>query len=109
MIKDIQAVQSDIETNLLAIQPIVEKTALELAKSDPNLMTRYLTDYCVAQAERAVLRWRELGEYLIAKYNDGYIRDANGIPQEKSYPQHWLRKVLKFQPDKFRIKPKQKN
>ena len=104
MIKDIQAVQNDIETNLLAIQPIVEKTALARAKSDPNLMTRYLTDYCVAQGERTVLRWRQLAEDLIAKYNDGYIRDANGKPQEKGYPEDWLRKVLQLQPNKFRSK-----
>ncbi len=109
MIEDIQAVQKQIETNLLALQPIVEKTALELAESDPLLMKRYLTDHCVAQGELMVSRWRDLGEYLIAKYNDGYIRDANGIPLEKGYPEHWLRKVLKLQPDKFQLKPEQKN
>ncbi|MBN2376910.1 MAG: C69 family dipeptidase [Sedimentisphaerales bacterium] len=103
MIKDIQPLQKHIESNLLALQPTVEKTALELASSDPNLMTDYLNDYCVTQAELTVSRWKELGEFLIAKYNDGYVRDQNNIPQKAGYPQTWLKKLLELQPDKFRI------
>ena len=104
MIEDIQAVQSDLEGNFLALQPAVERTALELAKSDPKLMTRYLTDYCVSHGELVVRRWRELGEYLLTKYNDGYVKDAEGRPQEVGYPEEWLRRVLRAHPDQFRMK-----
>ena len=34
----------------LALQPAVEKTAVELASSDPDLLTRYLTDYSLTHA-----------------------------------------------------------
>ena len=37
MIQDIQAVQSDLEGEFLDLQPAVEKTAVELAKTDPDL------------------------------------------------------------------------
>ena len=109
MIKDIQTVQKQIETNLLALQPVVEKTALELAESKPELMTRYLTDYCVSQGELMVSRWRELGEHLISKYNDGYIKDEKGKPQEKGYSESWLKEVINARPYHFFLPKIQKD
>ena len=103
MIQDIQAVQGKLEGDLLALQPAVDRTAAELAKSDPELMTRYLTDYSVHHAEAVVDRWRELGEHLLTKYNDGYVKDGNNRPQEKGYPEQWLRSVLEQRPDQFKL------
>lgn len=104
---EIQSVQSEIESNFLEFQPAVEKTALQLFKSNPDLMKRYLTDYSVTHAELVVKRWRELGEYLITKYNDGYVQDENSRPREKGYPENWLRKVLKERPEQFKVKKKE--
>ncbi len=106
MIHDIQAVQSDLEGNFLALQPAVEKTALELATTDPDLLTRYLTDYSVSHAEQVVVRWRALGEFLITRYNDGYVQDKPGRASEKGYLESWLRKVIEERPDQFRLKEK---
>jgi dipeptidase len=104
MAPEIQAAQQDIESNLMALQPAVEKTATELAASNPNLMTRYLTDYSVMHAELTVSRWRELVEHLITKYNDGYIRDEQAAKsKEVGYPEAWLRRVLKERPEQFRL------
>jgi dipeptidase len=103
MLPEIQAVQKDIEGTFLTLQPVVEKTAVDLATSDPKLLTRYLTDYSVTQAEKVVVRWKELGEYLMTKYNDGYVKDEKGKPQEKGYPESWLREILKSRPDQFRL------
>jgi dipeptidase len=103
MLPEIQSVQKDIEGNFLTLQPVVEKTAVDLASSDPKLVTRYLTDYSVTQAEKVVVRWKELGEYLIMKYNDGYVKDEKGEPQEKGYPESWLKEVLKSRPDQFHL------
>jgi len=66
-------------------------------------MTRYLTDYCVTHGEQVVKRWRELAEHLLTKYNDGYVKDENGRPQEKGYPEGWLREVVRARPDQFRL------
>jgi len=109
MLPEIQAVQKDIEGNFIKLQPTVEKTAVELSKSDPKLMTRYLTDYSVTNAEMVVSRWKELGEHLITKYNDGYVQDEEGEPQEKGYPETWLREVLKSRPDQFLLKPEKED
>jgi hypothetical protein len=64
------------------------------------LMKRYLTDYSTAHGELTVQRWRELGEYLIAKYNDGFVNRRS-----VGYPDEWLRKVIKENPRQFRLDP----
>jgi dipeptidase len=106
MIPEIQALQSELEGEFLRLQPIVEKTAAELSKTDSAMMIRYLTDYSVTHAEMVVARWKELGEHLISKYNDGYIQDDKGEPEEKGYPESWLREVIKSRPEQFRLKSK---
>ena len=103
MIPEIQACQKDIESNFLALQPAVEKTAVELLKTNPNLAMRYLTDYSVMHGEQTVGRWRELAEHLITKYNDGYVRDIHGKYPEVGYPEAWLRRVLKERPEQFKV------
>jgi len=103
MIQDIQLVQAELEGRLLDLQPAVERTASELAESDPELMRLYLTDYSIQHAESVVDKWRDLGHYLLTKYNDGYVKDENGRPQEKGYTQDWLRAVLKQRRDQYRL------
>ncbi len=103
MKEDIRKVQEDLEGTFSALQPTVEKTALELHGKDPKLMRKYLTDYSNSHADMVVRRYRELGEYLIRKYNDGYIQDENGRPQETRYPESWLRGVLRSRPGQFRL------
>ncbi len=103
---DIQAVQRDLEGALLALQPVIETTAVQLAQSNPELCARYLTDYSVTHAEQVVRRWRQLGEQLIAKYNDGYVQDAQGEAQETGYPEPWLRRVIADHPEQHRLPEK---
>lgn len=104
---DIQAVQNEIEGNFLALQPAVEETAVRLAKDNPELMVRYLTDYSVYHAEQTVTRWKALGEFLIRKYNDGYVQTRPGRASEKGYPKAWIEKVLKERADDFRLPVKE--
>ena len=103
MIEDIQKVQAEIEGDYIAMQPAVEKTALELQKTNPELMTKYLTDYCVSHAESMVDKWRVLGEYLLMEYNDGYVKDSTGEPQNAGYPESWLRAVLRENPEQYKL------
>jgi len=114
IIKDIQAVQKEIEDNSFAIQAAVEKTALELEKTDHKLAVKYLSDYSVSHAEMVVKRWKELLEFIITKYNDGYINDGkeNGRhPKGVGYGSEWIKRVLKESPDYYKIEwsePKKK-
>ncbi len=103
MVKDIQKVQSELEGQFLSLQPVIEKTALELLKTDPGLVKRYLTNYSVSQGDMVVKRWIELGEYLITKYNDGYVKDEKGRPRSLGYPSAWLKEVLRSKPGQFKL------
>lgn len=101
MIKDIQAVQSEFETKFIQTQPMVDNNALKLLKQDKDQMIKYLTDYSMAQTALVIERWRELGERLITKYNDGYLIDETGEPAYLGYPDEWLRSIIKRDPDRF--------
>ncbi|MHC4941749.1 MAG: dipeptidase [Planctomycetota bacterium] len=106
MAPEILAVQQDLEGTFRALQPAVEKTACYLAEKDGDLLTRYLTDYCTYHAELVVTRWRDLGEYLIRKYNDGYLQNRPGRAEEKGYPPAWLERVLRERPEQFHVPEK---
>lgn len=101
MIQDILAVQHELEGRFLAMQPVVEETALALAGRDPDLMREYLTQYSVGQAEEVVRRWKELGKLLLTRYNDGYVAGDEDQPVERGYPESWLREVVGARPDQF--------
>jgi dipeptidase len=103
MIEDIKKVQTKLEGQFLSLQPIIEKTALELYKTDPKLLISFLTNYSVSQGEEVVKQWVKLGEFLLTKYNDGYVKDENGRPRGIGYPQEWLKKVIESKPDQFKI------
>lgn len=103
MIADVRAVQQAIEGDYLAVQPAFEQAAAVLYRTDPELAARWLTDYSVLHAEEVVRRWRALGEQLVTKYNDGYIQDDKGRPQEVGYPERWLREVVRRHPDKLKL------
>ncbi|MBD3331506.1 hypothetical protein GF356_01545 [candidate division GN15 bacterium] len=103
MYPEVKAVQDALEGQFIALQPAVDKTAGNLLESDPELMRAYLTDYSVSAGEKVVRRWTELAEYLIAKYNDGYVAEEPGRPQPKGYPERWLRAVLESRADDFRL------
>ena len=104
MIKDIQQVQADLEGMAISTLPAVEKAALELEKKDTELMERYLTNYCSSHSEYVIEEWIQLGEDLITKYNDGYVKDENGRARGVGYPDEWLRKVVKERPGQFKLK-----
>jgi len=101
MVKDICQVQREVEGNFLALQPAVEKTALDLLTSDPARARRLLTDYSVSAGEQVYRRWKALAEDLFTKYNDGYVKDADGEPQELGYPEGWLKQVIQASPGRF--------
>jgi dipeptidase len=102
MVEDILTVQKELEGRFLAMQPIVEQTAVALAEKDSDLLREYLTQYSVGQGEEMVRRWKELGEHLLTTYNDGYVA-GKGDEVERGYPESWLREVLQARPDQFSL------
>ena len=102
---DILKTQRELEGNFLAVQPAIERTALEMLRGDRERARRFLTDYSVSAGEQVFRRWQELAEALFTKYNDGYVKDDAGQPGEPGYPEGWLREVVKASPDRLRLPP----
>jgi dipeptidase len=108
VIKDIQAVQGELENKFFAYQPVVEKAALELNSTSPDLMVKYLSEYSLSQAQITVDRWRSLWEQLVMKYNDGYINDVNvnngRTPKSSGYSQEFFKSAVKDRPGYYEVK-----
>lgn len=106
IIKDIQLVQKELETNFMLLQPAVEKTAIELEKTDKKLAMKYLSDYSYTHINLTFQRWQELYEYIATKYNDGYIndgKDGGRHPKGVGYGTEWIKQVMKQNPDYYKI------
>jgi dipeptidase len=95
MIKDIQMVQKEIEDKEFSRQSEIEAQARKLLAENPDKVTDFLTAYCVNNAQKHFQRWVELGDFLITKYNDGYIQNEKHRPREIGYPEKWLKMELK--------------
>jgi dipeptidase len=110
MVKDMQKVQSTLENQFLAQQAAIEKAALQIYKTDKKAAVAFLTNYSIDQGTYVVEKWQELGNLLVTKYNDGYVKDENGHVQSIGYPQEWLNKVMEMEGNKYKLKnPKKEN
>jgi len=103
MIQDIQPVQRELEGKFFAVQPELESAALDLFKRSPELARDHLTAYSVAEGEAVVKRWKKLGEFLIWKYLDGNVRDAQGNVTHPPYPKEWYQRIIKETGERFRV------
>ncbi len=103
MSREIFAVRDELERRFVALQPLVDRTAVDLMEKDRELAIEYLTDYSVQAGEMVFRRWRKLAEHLLWKYNDGYVRDEKGRPRETGYPEDWLGKVVADEGDRLAL------
>ncbi|MBN2135376.1 MAG: C69 family dipeptidase [Acidobacteria bacterium] len=101
MIKDIQKVQAELEDGFISTQKDIEAKALNMATRDERI--KFLSDYSLTSATKTVKRWRELGESLIVKYNDGYIQNEKGRYEESGYPDEWKKQVIDIKGDQLRL------
>ena len=103
-IKDIQKEQRALEGHFFAVQPEVERAAMNLHKSAPELARDYLTRYSARQTERTMKRWKKLGQHLLVKYLDGNVRNEKGKVTHPGYPAAWYRRLVKERGDHIRMR-----
>ena len=104
---EIKEVQQELESRSVKMVQAVDKAALALHEADKKFMVEYLTDFSVNNAEYNVQRWKELGYYIFAKYNDRYIRlEDHPRPNVKGigYPEEFLRKSVEERPGYYDVK-----
>jgi len=68
-----------------------------------------LTAYSAKWGEKVHQSWLELGEMLITKYNDGYVKDEKGAIREVGYPEEWKNEMNRIYPEKFKIPESEKS
>ncbi|MDX9942203.1 MAG: C69 family dipeptidase [Bacteroidales bacterium] len=107
IIGDILKVQKELEDRSVAMTKAVDQAAQFLAKDSPEMLNSYLTDFSVSNAEYVVERWRELGHYIFAKYNDRYIHEFDGDKQSVrgvGYDHEFNRRAVEERPGYYDVK-----
>jgi dipeptidase len=100
MIKDVQALQRSLEEKFISEQDSIEGIAASLSgESRRAFINNYVNDCCLLVCEE----WKELGNLLITKYNDGYIKDSKGVIREKGYPEKWKGTIIRYEGENHRI------
>jgi hypothetical protein len=116
MIKDIRAVQQELENGYKNILPAIDKTAKDLYDKDPAEARRFLTWFSASTADNATARWKQLGEYLLVKYIDGNVkkeengrfkRNPYGLPVSPDFPGYddaFYREIVKSAGENLEVK-----
>jgi len=92
MIEDIKKAYTDFENTFSELQSAIESRAKTLYEENQKACREYLTRYSNETAQRVVDDWWALADFLIAKYNDGYIISTGGR-KSPGYPKEWLDSV----------------
>jgi len=97
---DIKKEQSLIENYLIKTQDSIEQIALSL----PNpARIEFLSHYSDSVGKVVHSRWVALGDRLVTKYNDGYIKNDKNQIKTKGYPKEWLEFIIEQDGDRFKI------
>lgn len=70
----VKAAREELESKYASQQAVIEAQAKTLLSQDPARAKAYLTDYSAQCAKQMMNRWKQLGEYLIVKFNDQAIK-----------------------------------
>ena len=107
MIGDVRATQKEMETTFNNAQEGIEEMAAKLLAKDKNAAIAFLTNYTNMTAQSTFDTWKQLGTFLIVKYNDGVVKrvkdgqfERNSIGQpagviRPGYPKEFLEEYVK--------------
>ncbi len=98
MIKDIKKVQKQHENMYLSQIDSIDAKAIKLLKTSGKEKSNiFLTNYVSNEGSKLITDWINLGEYIITKYNDGYVKDfKNHKINQTGYPKDWYNKVNRY-------------
>ncbi len=85
-IKDVHDAQTRHEASVVAKIPEIDKQAADLFKQSPDKASKFLTGYCLNNAQDVVKSWWQLGDDLLVKYNRLYLYDV----AKRAYGRHAL-------------------
>ncbi|WP_294628812.1 C69 family dipeptidase [uncultured Bacteroides sp.] len=116
MIGDVREAQKEMETTFNNAQQGIEEMAAKLLQKDKKAAVEFLTNYTNMTAQSTFDTWKQLGTFLIVKYNDGIVkrvkdgqfeRNAIGQPAgvvRPGYPKEFLQEYVKQTGDRYLVK-----
>ncbi len=111
----VKAVRDELQQKYISEQANTDAKAQELLAQNSTTCRQYLTDYSVNTAQDMLTRWKELGEYLIVKFNDQAVKKEkdgkfelteDGIcvsPERPGFPQNYRAKIVKETGTKYQM------
>lgn len=115
MFGSLKSVRDSLETSYFSAQAEIERKAMVLYDENPSLAIDFLTDYSIDKAQQMIDRWRQLGTYLIVKYNDmaikpdedgRFIRTETGLGatvERPGFPENVAREIVKGSGDRYAV------
>jgi hypothetical protein len=103
MVKEIQVLQFNMEQHFVNNQDSVETEAMSLDFTD---RLDYLSNYSNQSGKLVHRAWLALGDYLVMKYNDGYVKDSLFKITSEGYPEKWLKTISELEKEKYIIPDK---
>lgn len=115
MFGSLKSVRDSLETSYFSAQAEIERKAMVLYDENPSLAIDFLTDYSIDKAQQMIDRWRQLGTYLIVKYNDmaikpdedgRFIRTETGLGatvERSGFPENVAREIVKSSGDRYAV------
>lgn len=115
MFGSLKSVRDSLETSYFSTQAEIERKAMVLYDENPSLAIDFLTDYSIDKAQQMIDRWRQLGTYLIVKYNDmaikpdedgRFIRTETGLGatvERPGFPENVAREIVKSSGDRYAV------
>ncbi|MDZ7332447.1 MAG: C69 family dipeptidase [candidate division KSB1 bacterium] len=96
-IQDVRKAQEKWEKPAVDRTPEIDQKALALYKQSPELARKFLTEYCINNANLVINAWWELGDQLLVKYNKLWIYDVQERKRRPLlFPDWWLRELVKY-------------
>jgi dipeptidase len=98
-IKDVQEALLKYEKPIINQIPEVDKKASELNRKNQKEAIKFLTGFCLNNAQNVVKAWWNLGDQLLVKYNHLYYYDIEKRTYQRrfpTYPDTWQKAVKAF-------------
>ena len=108
--------QEILPQGMKVIGPAIEEMAAKLLAKDKNAAIAFLTNYTNMTAQSTFDTWKQLGTFLIVKYNDGVVKrvkdgqfERNSIGQpagviRPGYPKEFLEEYVKQTGERYLVK-----
>lgn len=102
--KEVRAVQSQLEGELLSEQELIEKKALELYKRSAYDSIEFLTGYSKRVTTKVVSAYKNLFGELMVKYVDGIAKDENFKPVNIGFPDEIKERIVDREGSRYKVR-----